>query len=82
MIDLQQLSLGTIARKFVLYRCIKEIEIFEQQWNLLSDICQNLITSIYVKVQLNVKFHAIPSISFCTSAATKLVSHTDTQTFC
>ena len=33
----------------------------------------------YVKMQLNINFHAISSISFCTSAATKFVSKTNRQ---
>ena len=43
MIGLQYSVLGIIARNFVQYRCVKEIENSEQQRNLLSDMHQNLI---------------------------------------
>ena len=36
----------------------------------------------YIKIQLTVKFHAIPHICFCSSAAAKSVSYTDSQTLC
>ena len=48
MIGFKLFVLSTIARIFVLYRCAKEIENFEQQVNLLRDVHQNLIiTSLY-----------------------------------
>ena len=47
----------------------------------MNDACQILISTNLFKMQLNIKFHAIPSVNFCTSVATKFVSHTDRQAF-
>ena len=38
MAVLKYSALGTIARNFDLYRCVKTIENFKQQQNLLSDM--------------------------------------------
>ena len=41
-------------------------------------ICSKIkSTPVYVKIQINVKLHAIPFTTFCLSAATKFVSHRD-----
>ena len=45
-----------------------------------SDIRGNLVSSVYIKMQLNIKFKAISSISFCASSVTTFASHTDRPT--
>ena len=73
MIDLIKSASSSIEldRNFVytfLYRYVKNIENFERQWNFLSDICQNLISTNYVQIELNLKFYEILPISFCCRA--------------
>ena len=64
-------SLGNFDR----YRCVKEVENFDQQQNLLGDIHQNLINSnlCYDATKHNVK--AVMSIGFVAS----VVTHTHTN---
>ena len=58
-------ALDTIAHNFDLYRYVKQIKNFEQQQHFLSNMHQNLISALgYVNMQLNIKFHSIPSVSF------------------
>ena len=81
------LAVGVINKRFKLRnhwlktirKSVKEIEKFLKYRNLLSDAHQILISMSFVTMQLNTKFHAFPSISFCASMSTKFVSHTHTQ---
>ena len=43
---------------------------------------KKLLALVYVKMQPNEKFLAMPYISFYARAGTKFVSHTNTQAFC
>ena len=61
-----------MALNFALCLCVQEIE------NFLSPT--ERCAPVYVKMQLNVKFHAIPSINFCASAVINLVPHKDRPT--
>ena len=79
MIGLKKFVLGAITHNFVIYRYVKEIENFEQQRNFLIDMQLNL-APVYVKMQLNIKFHAIPSLDLFACGAAKFVSHR--QLFC
>ena len=57
MIGLKLFVLGTIARNFVLYHCVKEIKIFEQHRNFIGTIWEIYYAPNYIKLQLNMKLH-------------------------
>ena len=59
MVVLKECALETIAGNFVLFCNINQIEIFKQQQYILSDIHKIWLISGYVKMQLNINFHAI-----------------------
>ena len=59
MIGLMIGTVGTIAHNFVQYHIVKEIKNFEHHQNFLSDMHHNLIITSFIKMQLNIKFHAI-----------------------
>ena len=84
MIGLKYFILSTIACNCVLCQCHKEIENFQQTTKPLE--CYAPASNEHQLMQLNMKFHAIMSISFCANAVINFLSLTGRpkyrQTFC
>ena len=74
--------MGTIARNFVLYHCVKEIKNFEQHRNFLSDMHQNLIRTKLYQDATEYKVSSVSFISSWETVCTKFWRHnTYIQTF-